>query len=162
MRPRLLAVSLAAAALAGAALFASSDRADARQGPKVRPFLGVFTPGQEATPPNTTGGPGVAFATYDEGSRMLRVTYSVSNLGGTPSAAHVHQEQPGVDGPVVFTFTDATQTAPAQEFGPLTKAQANALKKGLLYVNVHTDVAPAGALRAQLLPSPVLYPRPSE
>lgn len=75
------------------------------------------------------------------------------------TAAHIHRAPPGVDGPIVFGLTSATtifdQVSAADFAGcPDFDAFLEDLAAGNLYVNVHTEAAPAGFIRGQIPPPP--------
>jgi len=102
----------------------------------------------------------------------VRVHLRVSGLTGTFAAAHFHCGRPGENGPVAFglvnpgpltfdgsrirgTLTNADFTGAdclAVVGRPVNNiaALAFAMRDGLIYANVHSDVFPAGEIRGQM------------
>ncbi len=128
----------------------------------------VFIPG--GTDTDSTGR---IEASFDKGFTQVRVNLRVSNLTGTFAAAHFHCGRPGQNGPVVFglvapgplqfdgngvrgtltnlDFTGADCTELVGRPVNTIAALAFAMRNGLIYANVHTDVFPAGEHRGQML-----------
>ncbi|CAN5764946.1 CHRD domain-containing protein [soil metagenome] len=120
----------------------------------------------EAEVPEITApsdGSGSAMATINEdGSIDYEVTYQ--DLTGAPVAAHIHFGGADVAGPVILplahgpspfsgTLTEA-DFVPA-EGGPQTYEEAlDAIRDGMTYVNVHTEMNGGGEIRGQLLALP--------
>lgn len=115
--------------------------------------------------------------TIDEANTTLNYTLNYSGFRGTVSQAHLHFGQMGVNGGIViFLCTNlnngpvGTQTCPtsgtitgsatmanvgagamsqgipAGAFNRLTQA----IRQGVVYVNVHSDLFPGGEVRGQL------------
>ena len=105
--------------------------------------------GAEEVPPATTSGSGSgSFRVADDGT----ITGSVTTKDVKGTMAHIHQGAKGANGPVIVPLdkNGDTYTVPAGR--KLTSAQMDALKKGQLYVNVHSDRFKGGEVRAQLQP----------
>jgi hypothetical protein len=112
-------------------------------------------------------------AEFNGAFSRLRVDLRVENLTGTFAAAHFHCGRPGENGPVVFGLVNPGPLAfeDGRIRGTLTNADytgadclevigrpvnnlvslALAMRDGLIYSNVHTDVFPAGEIRGQML-----------
>ena len=79
------------------------------------------------------------------------VSGSVTTKGMSGTMAHIHIAAPGKNGPVIIPLTkqgDDTWVVPTG--AKLNAEQAEALKAGNLYVNVHSAAHPGGEIRAQL------------
>ena len=79
------------------------------------------------------------------------VSGSVTTKGIVGTMAHIHTAAAGKNGPVIIPLTkqgDDTWVVPAG--AKLNAEQAEALKAGNLYVNVHSAAHPGGEIRAQL------------
>ncbi len=116
---------------------------------------------------------GLAAARFDPALARVRVMLRVRGLTGAFSAAHFHCGRPGENGPVVFGLVEPgrLQFDGERLAGELTNADytgadcmpvvgrpvnnvaslALAMKDGLIYANVHTDLHPAGEIRGQML-----------
>lgn len=103
---------------------------------------------QEATP-TLTGAIGSGSLSLELPSR--RISGSIQLDGMVANAAHIHQGEVGVSGPVIVPLT---QTAPSTWSVPggtvLTEAQATALANGGLYFNAHSSAYPDGEIRGQI------------
>lgn len=97
--------------------------------------------------------------------RSISFRITGTRLEGAPQAAHLHLGRPGQNGPVLLLLEGSPFTLPtsgkvtAANFTPAggvtSFAEAvTALKKGRLYVNVHTDEFPGGELRGQVKAPP--------
>ena len=129
----------------------------------------VFVPGGVDTP--ATGRLTVRF---DSSFTNAFVNLRLSDLVGTFAAAHFHCGRPGQNGPVAFgliapgmlefdgsrvrgvlTNTDFSGGDCEAVIGrPVNNiaALAFAMRDGLIYINVHTDVFRPGEIRGQVLP----------
>jgi hypothetical protein len=127
--------------------------------------------GFQEVPANMSPGEGRFEARVDGNSIVFKLEYS--NVTGTPSMAHIHIGQRGVNGGV-FTFLcggprPACPPAPATVEGTITgadiialptqnlaagdlNAALRAIRHGVTYVNVHTPNSPGGEIRGQVRP----------
>lgn len=105
--------------------------------------------GEQEVPPVKTVGLGSGFFAIANNNA---VTGSVNTTGITGTAAHIHEAEPGKNGPVIIPLTKNGDTYTTPEGAKLTDAQLAAFKAGNLYVNVHTAANPGGELRGQLKP----------
>ncbi len=126
-------------------------------------FTAELTTGAEVPAPTGSDGYGSATANInDDGSVDYEVEYQ--DLTGAPVAAHIHFGEVGVAGPVMLTLahgdspfggtlTEADFTP--VEGGPQTYEEGlDAIRDGLTYVNIHTEMNGAGEIRGQLLALP--------
>jgi len=115
------------------------------------PFTAVLNGGQE-TPPNDSTALGVGFFTLDTKTNVLQFSVSYTPLATGTLLAHLHG--PAAPGVAATPVIDLPATNPIRGVtDPLTKDQVSMLKKGLLYVNIHSTDLPTGEIRGQLLPS---------
>lgn len=136
----------------------------------------VFDAEDNLVPGGTdTGATGRSDARFDRAFTRVRVNLRINNLTGTFAAAHFHCGRPGQNGPVVFglvnpgplefdgirirgtlTSADFTGADCVEVVGrPVNNiiALALAMRDGLIYANVHSDIFPGGEIRAQMLPA---------
>lgn len=116
---------------------------------KATTFIALLNSGQEV-PVGTSTAAGIAYLTLGDDDRLC-VSLSFGGLGSTLAAAHVHGPAvPGVSAPILFPFST---TNPINEcVGPLNNDQKKDLRRGLLYLNVHSVNLPAGEIRGQIEP----------
>ena len=100
---------------------------------------------QEVPPTDSTAtGNCVADLSDNASSVFVQCTHTVA----APTATHLHDGPPGVDGPVVFDFAN---TSPFSGDAPLTPRLVADFAAGFLYVNVHSANYDEGEIRGQLL-----------
>jgi hypothetical protein len=101
--------------------------------------------------------PAVVTSASAEGSITIApdgsVSGSITVTGMAPTAGHIHQGAPGINGPVIVPFVQNGNVFTAPAGAKLTETQLAAYRAGNLYVNVHSAAHPAGEIRAQLKPS---------
>jgi hypothetical protein len=78
----------------------------------------------------------------------LTITLTHSDI--IPTAWHIHKGAEGVSGPVVLDLGSTFTSPYSYTSMALTSDQESDLKAGLLYVNVHSRIAPSGEIRGQL------------
>jgi hypothetical protein len=136
-------------------------------------YKATLTGAAERPTPVTSAGSGSFTGTYDPATGNMVYTVTYSGLGSNSTASHIHG--PGtteVAVGVILNFasgaTPFTAGTPSGSFGgttALTVANAitttvsgDSLRKlmdaGLAYVNVHSQVFPAGELRGQIVKQP--------
>lgn len=107
---------------------------------------------QEVTPP--MGSEAAGLATLHLNSNLDTLYYSVqaSGLSGAVDAAHIHMGAPGEDGAVIVgLMTDGTSMFSGTIAGEnLSIDLIHALLNGGSYINVHTEMNPAGEIRGQV------------
>lgn len=107
--------------------------------------------GDQEVPPVTTADSGVCVASFElaglpeQGELDLFCTHDVEDA----IAAHIHLGAPGVAGPIVVPLGDPTSPIIVEDI-ELDPALTEALRDGLLYVNVHTPANPGGEIRGQM------------
>ncbi|MFG0330737.1 MAG: PQQ-dependent sugar dehydrogenase [Phycisphaerales bacterium] len=115
--------------------------------------------GSQEVPPVTTPATGTGTATLDTDTNLFSWNVSFSGLNGSQTAAHFHAPAPvcvsaGVSiglplgSPIVGSAT-------------VTEAQEQQILQGLWYLNVHSDLHPAGEIRGQVELAPLEDPIPA-
>jgi hypothetical protein len=110
----------------------------------------VTLSGSEEVPPVTTSAHGSGKFTVGEDKS---VSGSITVMGLSPTAAHIHTGARGQNGPVAIGLEksgDASWSVP--KGAKFTDVQYEAFKAGNTYVNVHTNAHKGGEIRGQLRP----------
>jgi hypothetical protein len=108
----------------------------------------VALSGDNQVPPVSTPASGSGTVTVNAD---CTVSANISVTGMTATAAHIHQAEPGKNGPVIVPFTKSGDNAfSAPPGSKMTPEQCAAYKAGNTYVNVHSAKNPNGEVRAQL------------
>lgn len=152
MRTRLLFVWLTVAACLIGAL-AVAGAAGAVGG---RPFDVALTGAQEVPGPGDANASGTAHIELNQGQGTVCFDLAWADIDGTVTAAHIHLAPAGAAGGVVvplftgesFDGTDATSGCAQNVSEDLIKAIRQ--NPAAYYVNIHSTVFPAGAVRGQL------------
>jgi hypothetical protein len=114
----------------------------------VKPGYRVRFSGMNEVPPNNSSGAGIATVYV---APDCSVTASVSVVGMTATAAHIHVGAPGTNGGVAIPFTKTGENEFAAPAGAkFNSEQCAAYKRGDTYVNVHSTDYPNGEMRAQI------------
>jgi hypothetical protein len=111
----------------------------------------VLTTGHEVPKPKATkGGTGVftSTVTKDGSSYALSWKLTYRKLSGPAVAAHIHRGRAGVAGGVLQALCGPCRSGQTGK-ATITRAVAEAMRKGTAYVNVHTAKNPAGEIRGQ-------------
>ncbi len=111
----------------------------------------AFLGGEQEVPAVSTNASGVARFSLDGVSLAYEVDVrDITDI----TAAHIHMEAVGTNGPVVFALYtgmgDFDPDNPISGILTLTQDQANDLRSGNYYVNVHTLGHPSGEIRGQI------------
>jgi len=117
----------------------------------VKNFVSVINAGQEV-PPTASKSFGNGFYTFDTQTKSFcyAISYDEALLLAAETDAHIHgPASPGVDGVIVFGLALGS---PKQGCMALDAASEMALKRGQLYVNVHTAANTGGEIRGQIIP----------
>ena len=121
-----------------------------------RPFATTLTGAAEVPGPGDPDASGTAFITLNQGQGEVCFDLSWAGIDGTVFAAHIHVGPATDFGPVVVTlFTDVALSGTDSASGCVSGVSEELIKAirhdpGNYYVNVHSSVFPAGAIRGQL------------
>jgi hypothetical protein len=105
--------------------------------------------GTQEVPPSGSPATGTIRMLVDTSSNQLHYQITVTGLTGVESAAHLHGFAPaGVNAGVLYALPLG-----ASKVGTINylETEEASILAGLTYVNVHTDLFPAGELRGQVL-----------
>ncbi len=115
-------------------------------------FLSGKLTGAQEAPPNISLATGSAYALVDRGTNIIYLTGSYSGFSGPSNAAHVHLQDPGVPGSVLFPITHSSAVSGTIHAVDTVRASAaDSISNGHSYVNVHTSKFTGGEIRGQLL-----------
>jgi hypothetical protein len=134
--------------------------------------------GYQEVPVVSTVGTGEFRGKIDKDTGEIDYEFSYSGMQGMVTQAHIHLAQRGVNGGIVVWLCRTTQAAPEgtplcgspdfESSGRITAASVvaanpgqqfaagelaelgKALRAGVAYVNVHTDLSPGGEIRGQI------------
>ncbi len=157
-------------ALVTVALLVSSSGLLSQDEVSRRAAFGARLSGFREVPSVSTTGNGI-FGARLETNNTISYKLQFSNLEGQPQVAHIHFGQPGVEGGVIATLCggdgkpgctsdqEITGTITAADIvGPAAQGIApgefeevlRAIRRGVTYVNVHSDKFPDGEIRGQI------------
>ena len=114
---------------------------------------------KEETPSLPHQAMGNAQLTYKANSQQVCYTIRFEQLVGKETEVHVHAPAPiGENAPVLFFISPQEAGGPSPIgspkkgcMGPLNKQEVRWLKRGLWYLNIHTNQFPGGEIRGQVL-----------
>lgn len=108
--------------------------------------------GEQESPPLATGGFGTADVTVNVATGAVSVSGSYSSMSSAVVAAHIHGiSRRGQNSGVLVPLTTTGGTSGTLSgSGTLTPTQVTALRDGLMYVNVHTQMHAPGEIRGQI------------
>lgn len=120
-------------------------------------FEGDITSSQEVPSDTGSSASGFLTATYDDATGQL--DWNINFTGVTATAIHFHNEDIGVNGPVVVNIGNISGLgSPNIGSTTLTTELGDDLVSGRFYVNIHSSAFPAGEIRGQVL---LAVPEPS-
>jgi CHRD domain len=148
---RILRSSVLAAALAAAVL--APHAALAKPGKQLT-FMSVLNGGQ-VVPPSTSNSMGVGFLTFDPSAARLCYSITYSPLLGNETEAHLHGDAlPGETSAVLYDLNPLGTPKVGCIGSPLKPNEVSLLKRGRMYIQIHTDIFVAGEIRGQVVPLP--------
>jgi hypothetical protein len=112
----------------------------------------VLTGAQEVPGPGDPNATGFATFQVDDVANTLFGSISFADIDGALTAAHIHFGTADVAGPVVIPLPIGAGTSPISVSTSASEALIDllVLNPSQFYVNVHSVVFPAGAIRGQL------------
>jgi hypothetical protein len=112
--------------------------------------------GAQQTPAFAGEGKGLGSFIYTANTNTLEINVLATKLTGAIKSIHLHRGAAGVAGPVVEDLTDFLKENTLN-----VKLNAGAyiadLRKGDIYINIHTDANPLGEIRGQITKVNGLY-----
>jgi CHRD domain len=118
-----------------------------------RPLATTLTGAAEVPGPGDPDASGTAFITLNQGQGEVCFELSWAGIDGTVTAAHIHVGAATVAGPVVVPlFAGAFAGTASGCVAGVSEELIKAIRQNPenYYVNIHSDVFPAGAIRGQL------------
>jgi hypothetical protein len=110
---------------------------------------GVVPSGEQEVPAVTTDASGTGAITLNTSTGLIIGTINVFDI--SPTMAHIHVGEAGVNGGVVLALTDTGDgvfTVPADTLLDMT--QMDLMQAAGLYTNFHTTTNPSGEIRGQI------------
>jgi hypothetical protein len=120
-----------------------------------RPFNTVLTGAAEVPGPGDPDGSAKASITLNQGLGTVCFDLSWENVDGTVFAGHIHVAPAGSPGPIVVPLFSGSFAGTDSVSGCVENVDPDLIKTirqdpAAYYVNIHSTVFPAGALRGQL------------
>jgi hypothetical protein len=120
-----------------------------------RPLATTLTGAAEVPGPGDPDASGTAFITLNQGQGEVCFDLSWAGIDGTVTAAHIHVGPAGVAGDVVVGLFAGSLAGTGSASGCVAGVSEELIKDirhdpANYYVNIHSDVFPAGAVRGQL------------
>jgi len=114
-----------------------------------------LTGAQEVPGPGDPDASGTADVEFNQGQGTVCLTVTWANVDGTVFAGHIHRGAAGTAGPIVVPLFSGSFTGTDAASGCVENVNAALIKEirqdpSAFYVNVHSSVFPAGAVRGQL------------
>lgn len=127
---------------------ASCDDDDPTPTPNPNITFKATLNGTSEVPSNASTATGNATLVFNNTTKIFTITVT-HNVAGA-NGGHIHLGAIGVNGGVVFPFTNLTSPI-TYTSAALTAAQEADLKANLHYVNIHSPAYPGGEIRGQLI-----------
>ena len=120
-----------------------------------RPFSTTLTGAAEVPGPGDPDASGTALIALNQGQGEVCFDLSWAGIDGTVTAAHIHVGAAGVAGDVVVPLFTGSLAGTDSASGCVSGVSEELIKAirqnpASYYVNIHSDVSPAGAVRGQL------------
>jgi hypothetical protein len=149
MRSRLVILVVMVASLIWVLAAAAAD--DGGRPLSATPMTGA----QEVPGPGDPDASGTAQVDLNQGQAIVCFTVTWANVDGTVTAGHIHRAAAGVAGGIVVPLFSGAFSGTDTVSGCVEGVNLALIKEirqdpTAFYVNVHSDVFPAGALRGQL------------
>lgn len=139
-------------ALAGLA-FTSACKKDDDNTPATMQVTGTLNSANEVPAVSVPGATGAFTGSFNPSSMVLTYAVTYSGLTGPATAAHLHfgDAKHKTAAPTVpFANVPSAASGTFNGTATLTSMQADSLKAGKLYANIHTDKNGGGEIRANL------------
>jgi hypothetical protein len=108
--------------------------------------------GQETGTVNAPGAQGSGLVSIDRLHTNVDIAVVADQLTGPLTQSHIHQGDIGTNGGVVADLTGFYNGSSMFLFGAGTDTSLiNAIRAGKDYINIHTDIHPAGEIRGQIV-----------
>lgn len=105
--------------------------------------------GDNEVPEVTTDAIGLATIYFDGSLQTAKINITATGLSGPITGVHIHEADPGTNGPVIFPLTNIGNRV-QQEITGITDLELTSLLNGAMYINIHTAAHPNGEIRGQL------------
>lgn len=119
----------------------------------------AFMNGDQEVPANASTAIGQGLVLLTPAKDQIVALYQFAGLSSAANAGHIHHGAIGTNGPVLFDVAPppVINGAVGHRRFDLGGGQAQLLRDGLMYFNVHTIVLPGGEIRGQLHANDVIY-----
>ncbi len=112
-------------------------------------ILTAILTGENEVPAVTTDAVALATVFFDSDKNTAKVNITATGLSGPITGAHIHEGDPGTNGPVLFPLVHEGNRI-QMEIPNLSTIDLISLMNGGTYVNIHTAANPGGEIRGQL------------
>ncbi len=112
-------------------------------------MLSAVLIGNREVPPVTTDALGLATVYFDSDKNTASVNITASGLSGPITGVHIHEADPGNNGPVLFPLVNVGNRI-QMDITDIENLELLSLMNSGTYVNIHTAANPSGEIRGQL------------